>query len=149
MSQEATFYLFPENSIAECLRDVSHLVEKCYLTGKKIFIQSPTSTVLQQLDDLLWTFHDTSFLPHSFFQSNEKVAENFAILLGNGENVPLSHNVLINLSDSTPRFLGQFQQILEIIPDDETSKAAARERYKLYQSQGFQLANHKITRALL
>ncbi|MFA6409486.1 MAG: DNA polymerase III subunit chi [Gammaproteobacteria bacterium] len=148
MHQEAIFYLFPEPSIAECLRDVCHLVEKCYLDGKKVFIQSAIPNVLQQLDDLLWTFHDTSFLPHSLFQANEAIAENFSILLGSGENIPLNQEVLINLCSSTLSCYKQFQQILEIVPDDENIKAAARERYKLYQTEGFKLANQKVTRTL-
>jgi DNA polymerase-3 subunit chi len=149
MQQEAIFYLFPETSITECLRDVCHLVEKCYLDGKKVFIQSPISNVLQQLDDLLWTFHDTSFLPHAFFQSNEQIIENFNILLGNGDNVPLNQNVLVNSCGSTLNCYKQFQQILEIVPNDESIKAVARERYKLYQTEGLKLSNHKITRSLL
>lgn len=40
------------------------LVEKAYAQGHRILIRSPARDRVQQLDQLLWTYRDDSFLPH-------------------------------------------------------------------------------------
>ena len=39
-----------------------------------------------------------------------------------------------------PEFIASFNQVIEFVPVDETEKIQARERYKQYRQQGWQLS---------
>lgn len=107
-----------------------------YRAGKRVFIYTQSQDDALAVDEYLWAFEPDSFVPHNLAGEGPR----------NGAPVEISHqqpsnfrNLLINLSDSVPRFAGQFPEIIDFVPFDEQRKQAARERYKHYRQLGFQL----------
>jgi len=94
------------------------------------------------LDDLMWTFKDISFLPHSLVDADD--SNPGTINIGWQGMTAKSNEVLINLSATVPEFVGNFERIVEIVAPDEHSKQQARERYMHYRQAGFDLHNHKL-----
>lgn len=135
MSTEIIFYLLPENNMDACLRSICQLVAKYYHPEKKIYLRTSTPTMSQQLDDLLWTFHDISFLPHQILANNLQTTS-APILLSDKLPSNAEGDVLFNLSDEIPSFYARFKQVIEIIVNDEKLKAAGRIRYKYYKEHG-------------
>ena len=54
-------------------------------------------------------------------------------------------DLLISLQTQIPEFVTSFNQVIEFVPVDETEKAQARERYKQYRQQGWQLLTEQIS----
>ena len=58
------FYVL--NSLAKegAYRFLCRLVDKAYPLQKQIYIHTSSHEEAQRIDELLWTFRDTSFIPH-------------------------------------------------------------------------------------
>ncbi len=78
--------------------------------------------VARQLDELLWTFRDGSFLPHGIV--GEMDVETPVSI---GAAMPESRvpDLLINLTDAVPDRTGTFPRIAEIVPPMTKPRTAA------------------------
>lgn len=96
------------------------------------------------LDDLLWTFRDGSFIPHTLASASndDPVVVGFDT---SADACPGTHNdVLINLALEVPSFFSRFDRVAEIVDQDEESRSSARTRYRYYQDRGYQLSTHEL-----
>ena len=95
---------------------------------------------LAALDEALWTFSEQDFLPH--VMAGDPLAAQTPVLLSHSETVDLPHHqVLINLSNTTPAHFASFERMIEIVAADDTDKLAGRERYRFYQQRGYPLTH--------
>lgn len=134
----ADFYILDgSSSPARLACGIAH---KAWQQGNRVYIAARTREEAAQMDDLLWTFHDISFLPHALI--GEAGAEHLSVTIGWAETAPPDHEVLINLTAGVPDFSGKFDRIVEIVAPEE--KDGARERYKQYRERGFELHSHDI-----
>jgi DNA polymerase-3 subunit chi len=100
---------------------------------------------LQTLDEALWTFSEDAFLPH--VTAGDALAAQTPIILTASEDAELPHHqILINLTDATPRHFARFERMFEVICEDEADKAAGRARYRFYQQRGYALT-HVVAKA--
>ena len=109
---------------------------------------------LQKLDEILWTFSATDFLPHSFIE--DELAIDTPILLTDNFLSPalsqLPHaDVLIHLGmrmpADVPALLARFPRVVEVVTVNETERLAGRERYKAYRDLGHELHNFDQSKA--
>lgn len=136
------FYLINEGDSSSRLKFICRLVEKAYQQKHKVYLQASSQTESQQLDQLLWTYRDDSFIPHGIYNHGQ---EPFPPVQIGHDLTPDDHrDILINLSDDVPNFYQQFSRILEIISNDPTQQAKARDRYRFYREKGFEIKTHKI-----
>lgn len=110
---------------------------------KVVLLTAPSD--LTRLDDALWTFSEQDFLPH--VAAGNALAAHTPIILTDNDKAELPHHqILINLSDATPRHFARFERMFEIVASGDADKAAGRERYRFYQQRGYPLthfdANH-------
>ncbi len=97
------FYVLPNADPAQRPLLACKLAEKAYGQGLKVYIHTASASDTQQLDELLWTFRDGSFLPHAIHSAVN--GEPPPILLGH-DHEPTGHtDVLINLGTDIPTFL--------------------------------------------
>lgn len=103
---------------------------------------------LKKLDELLWTFSATDFLPHCFI--DDEAAIETPILLTDDFLSPalatLPHaDVMIHLGMRMPQdvaaVLARFPRIVEVVTVNEAERLAGRERYKAYRDLGHELHN--------
>jgi DNA polymerase IIIc chi subunit len=52
--------------------------------------------------------------------------------------------VLVNLRTAAPEHAGRFERLVEIVPMDEPSRAAARQRWRGYVAQGLTPERHDV-----
>lgn len=116
------------------------LAEKAYLQGRQVFIHVPDQVAVDRVDDLMWTFQQGSFLPHS----TDVEATAPALIVGCVEPNVQRDDVLISLCPETPGYFSRFEQVIEIVANDEAAKAAGRARYSHYQTRGYELTTHKL-----
>ena len=103
---------------------------------------------LKKLDELLWTFSSTDFLPHCFID-DELATETPIVLSADFASSVLSSlphaDVMIHLGMQLPQdvaaLVARFPRIVEVVTVDETERLAGRERYKAYRDLGHELHN--------
>ncbi|MEE9451697.1 MAG: DNA polymerase III subunit chi [Gammaproteobacteria bacterium] len=142
MSLRVDFYISAMDSIEKCYPQVCRLTEKIYQQQRKAYIHTENLRQAQHLDELLWTFCDTSFIPHHFIDANNKL--NAPIQIGYQQMPDDMQDVLINLTLETLEFDQKFQRIIKFLPANTQWKTTLREHYRLYRDQGCELFNHKI-----
>ena len=105
-------------------------------------------TDLQKLDELLWTFSSTDFLPHCFID-DEAATETPIVLTDDFASPALSNlphaDVMIHLGMRMPQdvaaLVARFPRIVEVVTVNEAERLAGRERYKAYRDLGHELHN--------
>ncbi len=111
-----------------------------------------SASFLKELDQQLWSFSATEFLPHAW--AKDDVANETPIVFVESFESPeldnLPHgDVLIhvgqNLSVSVEALAQRFPRIVEIVSTDEADRQAGRQRYKAYRDQGHELHNFDQT----
>lgn len=126
------FHILEDATPQACLHYVCRLTEKAYTQGCQIHIHTADENMTEQLDELLWTFRERSFIPH---QANCAEHELCAVTLNHAE-LPEKREVLINLSAQVPSSYAQFDRIIEVIANDETLKQQGRARFRYYTERG-------------
>jgi len=135
------FYITDEAVPGARLRLACRLTEKAYVAGHRVFV-SADEAELAQLDELLWTFADGSFVPHGIAR-DASVAEE-PVLLGcrAPEGDPLE--ILLNLTSTIPDCASRAQRVIEVIDGDAARRAAGRVRFKAYRDMGCELSTHEL-----
>jgi DNA polymerase III subunit chi len=103
---------------------------------------------LKKLDELLWAFSSTDFLPHCFID-DEAATETPIVLTDDFASPALSNlphaDVMIHLGMRMPQdvaaLVARFPRIVEVVTVNEAERLAGRERYKAYRDLGHELHN--------
>jgi DNA polymerase-3 subunit chi len=136
------FHVLPDGSQRQHDIYICQLVERAWREGRHVHLHCETETLQQALDELLWTFHDASFLPHAPADSPD--AAQVRVTLGHGQQAPQSAELLVNLQREVPSFFSQFEQVVETTGPDEAARAQARNRYRFYKDRGYPLETIKV-----
>jgi DNA polymerase-3 subunit chi len=143
MAARVDFYVLEEPSAKARLRLACRLAEKAYLAGQKVLIWNPDPAELGQLDELLWTFADGSFVPHETLPSSDAQSE--APVLLTTEAAPAGTiDLLINLGAEVPACHARAERLVDVIDGDESRRRAGRERFRAYREMGLQPETHKV-----
>ncbi len=115
------------------------LVTRRYRSGKRVFIRCDNQQQMLQIDEALWQLDADSFLAHAL--DGEPSAQKAPILLGanNPENLS-GFGCWVNLTTEAIVPIPRTEEILEIVPDDDSGKQLARDRFKSYCQQGIKPA---------
>ena len=124
-------------------RFVCQLADKVINEGYDMYIHTASREEAATIDDLLWTFRDISFLPHTVIDSADGVKDCPVVIGWDGET-PLARRVLINLSGAVPDNPDTYERIIEIVPSEAESRHQARLRYKDYRARGLEMHSHNI-----
>lgn len=125
------FYILHTPIRQEKDRLACQLVDKAWHQGYHVYIQTDSLLQAKQLDDRLWTFKDTSFLPHDIYP--EVLSSIAPIRIGYTDQLCEGMEVLINLTATVPPFFAQVKRIAEIVDDTPIAREAGRNRYRYYQ----------------
>jgi len=140
------FYITEDAAPAARLRLACRLAEKAYVAGHRVFVSSTDEAELAQLDDLLWTFADGSFVPHALVRDDAPAAEEPVVL---GRRVPGNGplEIVLNLAGEIPDFASRAQRVIEVIDGDAARRAAGRVRFKAYREMGCELSTHELQKS--
>ncbi len=136
------FYLINETTSLGRHRFACRLTEKIYRKKHKLYIHCQDQQQAHQIDELLWTYQDQSFIPHNIY--GEGPTPPPPIQVGFGVEPKEHRDILLNYSAEVPGFYSQFRRIIEIVSQDDAAKAASREHYKFYKQQGYDIQTHDL-----
>ena len=139
---QVDFYILQDSQPGARSLFTCRLTEKVFKQGHQVYINTESSQQLEQLDDLLWTFRDGSFLPHAVYAGG--ASDNPPILLGHAVEPDGPGDVLVNLSSELPPFFSRFSRVAELVDNDTPRLDAARERYRFYKDRGYTLNTHTL-----
>jgi len=145
--KQVDFYLISNRVNDAKYKLASRLANKLQRMQKRTLVVTDNAESTAQLDKVMWSFSDTSFLAHDQISATSDMSTSVQIghhNLVNTDVLERRHDVLINLSTNVPLFNHHFARIAEIVEQDDASKVAARSRYKRYQSEGFEIKTHPI-----
>ena len=84
------------------------LAHKAWQQGHRPYLLAPTREEAADLDDLLWTFQDISFLPHTL--ADDAGAGDVPVTVG-WPGSAAGGDVLINLTEDIPESAADFERI--------------------------------------
>ncbi len=134
------FYVLPKDGSVPIEVAIGRLAEKASARGHQVFIQTEHEGQTHQLDDALWTFRPSSFLPHSL------VTDAFLeqVIIGHEDPPAACSDVFINVTKAIPGCFSRFARMAEIVTHDEAAIAASREAWRFYRDRGYPLAKHEL-----
>lgn len=140
MTPQVDFYIMA----AEKQRDrfACRLIEQGYLKGQRIFVRAQDAQHAKTLDDLLWTFRGGSFVPHEPYDSAGSPQS--PVLISYAGAPAAGADMLVNLADSAPENIDQFERVAEIVDGDAESKVYGRERYRTYREREYSLQTQHV-----
>lgn len=147
MQHRVDFYLLP--NIQSRLPALVRLCHKIYQQQQQAWIVTRNQVESKELDDYLWTYHDTSFLPHQLYETIGKqkpIHLPTFIITDNAQNLTqLPFTIVINLTNTYLTFVApSITRILELVLPDELHKINARKKYQYYQALGCDVYTHTL-----
>ncbi|PIE37806.1 MAG: DNA polymerase III subunit chi [Gammaproteobacteria bacterium] len=134
------FYVHRSADEAERLRVAAKLAEKARQHGHRVYIHTPDRALAQHMDELLWSFKPSSFLPHGLHGSGDDQD----IAIGFSQEVNDHNDFLINLALTPPPFVNRFTRIAEVVCQNPEQLVALRQSWVFYRARGYALEKHDI-----
>ena len=139
---EVDFYILNGDSAHQRMQFACRLTDKAYKLGHKVYIHTESAQQSRELDDMLWTFQQNSFVPHGHHEPDQAAPP--PVQLGHDSEPDASHQVLINLAPEVPLFFSRFERVAELVNKDNTVRQQGRNRYSFYKQRGYLLRSHEI-----
>lgn len=134
------------------------LVTACRLCAKalqqnmRVLIYTPDIVLMEKMDELLWTFSATSFVPHCsaiIGKGNEQIYSVSPVIISNQIHSDQGYDVLLNLHDQCPPLFEQFDRLIEIADLSNQDSENARERYRNYKQMGLHIQHYDLNDSVL
>ena len=138
----ADFYLIAKPRFRdEPLRLACELVRKAYDANLWTLVLARDTAQAEAIDDLMWSFDPDEYLPHQIAGMDEGDDDTPILIATPDMDIP-ARPMLLNLRDAAPT--GSFERVLEVVPADPAARGPLRERWKHYQSLGFEVNKHDM-----
>ena len=123
------------------------LLRKAYLSGARVVVTAGPE-ILEPLDQLLWSFSPTEFVPHCRATASENSLAATPVLLAESLTAcPPHYGVLINLGLGVPAGFERFERFIEVVAKDDDDRLAARSRWKHYTDRRYAMKRHDLAAA--
>ena len=137
------FYLVREPAADAGEVTACRIAEKAWSRGHRVHVHTDSPDSARRLDDLLWTWRDESFVPHSRCEGDETEGGS-PVTIGWRKVPEFADDLLLNLDVRVPEGFARFSRIAEIVDGREASIAAGRERYRRYREHGCEPSTHRL-----
>ena len=137
------FYLLEEPEAAACEATACRIAEKAWRHGHRVHLHVDSPESARRLDELLWTWRDESFVPHSVCGADE-VSADAPVTIGSGSLPRFDSDVLLNLDPCVPDGFDRFARVAEVVGGGEPARSAGRDRFRRYRAHGCELRTHRL-----
>lgn len=140
---EITFYVLPaEAPLSARLTTACRLTEKAWQQGRQVLLTVDARAQAEALDELLWTYKPTAFVPHHLV--GEGPTPPPPVRITDGEPPPECRDVRIHLGAQPASELQRFSRLIEIVAGTDQEREQARAHWKHYRQLGFQVQAHEL-----
>jgi DNA polymerase-3 subunit chi len=141
---EVDFYLVGSAENRARLLTACRLAEKACEQQLRVSVLASGPPEAAELDELLWTFSDRSFVPHGSWPADPEFAAATPVLVGSGSPPGTHRDVLINLGPNMPEEPATYARICEVVGAGDDDRQMARSRWRSYREAGFTLDTHDL-----
>ena len=143
LDKQVLFYNLQDDNQVD--KSICRITNFYYKKKLKILIIGEDKAQIDTLNDLLWTFEQISFLPHSF----ESEYESTPIVLCMIDNLQsildkYKFDVLFNLSRNKINLDTVARYFIEIVTSVEKQKLNARDKYAYYKENQIKVSYEKV-----
>ena len=143
LDKQVLFYNLQDDNQVD--KSICRITNFYYKKKLKILIIGEDKSQIDTLNDLLWTFEQISFLPHSF----ESEYESTPIVLCMIDNLQsildkYKFDVLFNLSRNKINLDTVARYFIEIVTSVEKQKLNARDKYAYYKENQIKVTYEKV-----
>lgn len=134
-------------NVADRLQYTCRLLRKAVRLGHQVDVRAPKHQ-LGAIDQALWTFEATEFVPHLRWPDSGDLPEHLhatPVWLLDDVLHPARHQVLLTWCDEPPRGFESYARVIEVVSRDDGEREAARRRWKYYAQRGYMIAKHEAT----
>ena len=110
------------------------LLSGAYAKKKPMLVYAREKEVASSLDRMLWTHSALSFVPHC--RADSPLAAETPILITDTLDTLPQDERLMNLSREIPPGFSRFENLIEVVGQDDEDRSAARDRVRLYKERG-------------
>ena len=124
---------------------ICKFVNKLYKRDENIIIIDSYEE-LEELDNLLWSFEQNSFLPHKIYKSGDAIDTPIILLsIQNLDKLRLfnNYNSIINNYDNALLNIGDNINVYEFVDTSELKKSVSRNKFLEYKKNNFTLIHNK------
>ena len=137
------FYVLEENASNGRYRLACKIIDRAYRSGYSVYLWTRDDQESGLLDDLLWTFSQTSFIPH--IRSGGNAGPTAPVRIDHHPPQSGVAEMVVSVTDHPVEDYSNFVRIAEVVGFDEIEKRSGRSRFKFYRDQGLELETHRIT----
>lgn len=142
---QVDFYITAENAADARLKLACTLCDEAMQRDQHVFVNTTSEREARQLDELLWTFIQGSFIPHRVVEQPLADAPREPVIIGLAQE-PVSQrwDLLINLAADVPEFFSRYTRVVELVDGDAARREQSRERYRFYRDRGYPLSTREV-----
>ena len=133
---KVSFYLF-ETSPERQVESACRLCRKILKQPERIWLYCADADLQQQLDERLWSFDPSSFIPHGIDQESATICISSRL-------PEQSDWIVFNFNNQALEQIDKFSHIIEIIENNESAKQLGREKFKQYRRLGIEPRTFKL-----
>ena len=143
LDKQALFYNLQDNTQID--KSICQITNFYYKKRLKILIIGEDKLHIDTLNDLLWTFEQISFIPHSF-ESEYESSPVVLCMIDNLQSVlnKYEFDVLFNLSRSKMNLDTVAKFFIEIVTSVEKQKLNARDKYAYYKENKIKVSYERV-----
>ena len=141
MSCRVDFYVQSGGPVQGHLTLACRVTEKAFQAGHQVYIRCSSVEQAKTLDQLLWTFSQNSFVPHSI---NGTDKTHTPVTIGHEPANSAIAQVVVSLAEDPVADFTGFLRIAEIVGNEDTDRESGRRRYRFYRENGIEPATHEI-----
>lgn len=119
-------------------RALPRILERALKDGYRVLVRAGSDERVDDLNQLLWTYDDASFLPHG--SARDGNAERQPIFLTAGDGNPNQATMLVLVDGARSNALEHYTRVCDMFDgNDETAVEAARARWREAKAAGHAL----------
>ena len=144
MDKVAIFYIL--NAKDDINYAICKIIKKYFEQEKRVIVSSKDQNVINNINNLLWTFEQLSFIPHCIEKDYDSLTP-VLLMDANFKNDSISkkdYNIFINLDDEEKTDYHDHDVIVEVVSDNERKKKLAREKYLYYKKNKLNVKHENL-----
>jgi DNA polymerase-3 subunit chi len=139
------FYILSSDSLDARLRFACRIADKAYQQRQNVVLYAGSPVEAQQLDELLWTYSQSSFVPHRIVRTDPPTPPAEPVLIVHGDPpLELPVDCMINLDTRVPETFSRYLRVAEIVDAEPARREQGRERFRFYRDRGYELKTYDI-----
>ncbi|MCP4354978.1 MAG: DNA polymerase III subunit chi [Proteobacteria bacterium] len=132
------FYVSSSGSSDGLYSLLPSLLEKIIQKKHKVLISCNTEQIVKRVDDLLWNYNGSKFLPHGT-NTEDNTQDQPILITSEPENLN-NADVLISFSGKQVSGFSSFLRVFDIFENSPEQLESGRGRWKDYKDKGYELS---------